>query len=298
MKLLLVIILTIIVLIPNYSAATEEEVRPSSIFQTEDEKERYQGGLSLDFGFGYGFSYGNSVGFAYLIPEQQPDLETYLERLELELSESTITTRLTLTYSISDRFGMYLVVPSGLVEKKPEVPLPGLIEIEYGLGDIGTGFYYNILTENKESPHVTINFDYQSDNAEFSSLGDGVNNIIAGISLRKYIREDVFLLGGLDYGKRGEKNDVDVGDVFGAGAGLGFLISAGESKLTFNIRYTTVEESSLENRTLIEGYNDLSLTVGVYSLLAGSSMSLYVTRLNDFEFKQSTYGFNWSFNLF
>lgn len=284
--------------IPSLALATEEQSLPVAIKDRPGaEEQTFKPTFFLDVGVGYGASYAATAGFSYVVPENNRNLEIYLERLGLGLSENGVTLRLTGTYSLSKRLSIYSVVPYGMVSEKADTPLPGLVEVEVAPGDIGFGLNYSLLTATERRPSVVLNLDYSTNTSKHTSLGNGVNDLIGGVSLSKYVSDRVFITGRADYAARGEKNGVDVGDDMGVGLGLGLLYGSNRAKIHFQLKYTATGDSTLGQTTLLPAHEDLSLTMSSYVLADRSNVSMYIARLNDLAWTTSEVGFNWNIRM-
>jgi hypothetical protein len=160
-----------IILSEEYQTEEEKE-RLKDMIKPEEEKIRFKDRFQLDFSFGYGFSYA-SAGIISGLYGLSKEYETYLDRLDMEFSENLVQVRLTATYLLSPKMGIYLGLPAGVVEEKSEGLFDDSENVSAGVGDVYGGIFYNVLSETKYRPSVVIDFVANSNIAKFNSLGDG-----------------------------------------------------------------------------------------------------------------------------
>ena len=176
----------------NVGFSYEREIILSDEYQTEKEKERFKGitepqeeklgfkeRFKLDISGGYGFSYATVVSGLYSLSDEY---KTYLDRLDMKFAEHTVSLRLTATYILSPQIGIYLGTPAGVVlERDKGRGRSDDTNFSGGVGDVYGGIFYNVLSETKYRPNITIDFDVNSNTAKFSSMGDGLWDFTLGI---------------------------------------------------------------------------------------------------------------------
>lgn len=288
----------ILFLNPHISLASEQNIPTIEKYQKQ-ETNKTNRRFNLDIGLGWGFSYGNSLLVAGLF-EPDPNTELYLELIDLQQSENVLVVRLSAGYAFTQDFGIYINVPSGLIQKPPdpeENRLPGLIEADdykYGLGDIAIGAYYRIISETTALPNIILNFDVDSNTAKFSSLGNGLWDITYAGQARKTFFDvfQVLIVG--DYSNRLEKEIgkemIEPGDIIGYGGGFGLLFFKKVSLETI-LKEINISETKLNGTTLLQSTRDRLLLIKLSTISSRVGLDISVAGLKDgFDVKRNTFG--------
>jgi len=265
--------------------ASEWEIVLSEEYQTKSESRLLEDRFRLDLSVSYGFSPGQELvlqGFYTL----GANYTTYLKRLGLEFSAGYVGIRITASYVIRPKMGIYVAIPFGLVEVESESnktkgnSLSETVLIkqrnhilkrrnirrdmwketkaEFGIGDIYGGFYYRILDESKRQPSLTCYFDINSPLADYTSLGDGLWGFTWGMDLRKFVVRRLYFYGVFDYTYRLNKNNLNPGDIIGYGGGMGFLVKR-TFGLEIGLKRFNIGEAKLGDYVLVEDTDDLVL---------------------------------------
>lgn len=293
----------------NVGFPYEREIILSEEYQTEKEKERLKGvtkpeeekiifkdRFRLDISGGYGFSYA-SAGIISGLYGLDSKYKTYLDRLDMEFSENLVQLRLTATYLLSPKIGIYLGLPAGVVKERDKGRFDDSNNISGGVGDVYGGIFYNVLSETKYRPNVTINFDANSNTAKFSSLGDGLWDYTLGIQPRKFVAKSLYLFGVADYTFRMKESNIDPGGIIGYGGGVGILW--GQSIIEPGLKAYSIGETKLDSKTLFDDDKDLIFNIALKSLFNRGSLNFTVGNLDEgLDFRTTTWGFEYSFPVF
>jgi len=285
------------------SRADEREISLPEQYQTNAEKERLENqlagsrfGLSVGFGSGI-YSDAQRALANTLFPISDPGRDAIFERLGLRSSDNIFTVSPTGTYRITERAGLYLTVPSGLVSRDHE-PV-ARFDPQYGIGDVHGGASYNLLTESGWIPAAIVSLDVKSNTATYGSLGNGVWGFTPGVQPIKSITESIFVFGLFDYAYNLERSGVKVGDVIGYGGGLRVLLRDRETAGVIGLKMSSVADSKIEGQTVVAKHDDLMLFLGSESLYSGYSIQFYLTGLNEgLGLKKNTAGFEISIPIF
>ena len=295
----LLVFFVFMLLIPDLGYSYEREVILGDVYQTEKEKESLKDRFRLDLSVGYGYSNAQILTGIY---GPDPRLATYLDRLDMDYSENLAALRLTATYTITQQMGIYLSIPFGAVKYKKEEGISRIFEedkLGVGLGDIYGGVYYNILSGTKTTPNIVTYVDVNSDIAKYYSLGDGLWDITPGIQIRQLLSDSFYIFGLADYTFRLKKKDIDSGDIFGYGGGIGFILGRMDSVLEFGLKAATIDETKINNTILFDKDEDLTFFMGIKSLYKGSSFYLTISNLDEgIDFERNSFGFEFSFPIY
>jgi len=293
----LFVLFVFMLLIPDLGHSYEREVILGDVYQTEKEKESLKDRFRLDVSVGYGYSYAQILTGIY---GPDPKLATYLDRLDMDYSENLAALRLTATYAMTSKMGIYFSVPFGAVKYKKEEGIRRIFEedkLGFGLGDIYGGIYYNILSGSKTTPNIVINVDANSDIAKYYSLGDGLWDITPGIQIRQLLSDSFYILGLADYTFRLKKKEIEPGDIFGYGGGIGFIL--GSSALELGLKAATIDETKIDNTTLFDKDKDLAFFMAIKSLYKGMGFYLTIGNLDEgIDLERNSFGFEFSFPIF
>jgi len=280
--------------------AYEKEIVLPEEYQARREKELLKDRFRLDLSLGYGRAYGQELGGIYSI---SPQLETYLQRLDMEFSKNALAPRLTATYAITPRLGAYVAVPFGLVSQKTEEGLAQLFEeehFEFGIGDVYAGLYFHLLTETEKRPGIILFGDANSGITKFYSLGDGLWDFTPGVQVRKMLTKSFYAFVTGDYTFRLERNGIDPGPIIGYGGGLGLIVKDGFA-WEAGVKAASIGKTKLGGATLFDDDKDIvvHLTAKVLSGRAsGASFTFTVGNLDEkLSVETTTVGFELSFPI-
>ena len=295
----------------NIGFSYEREIILSDEYQTEKEKERYEGLVKpedekinfkdrfhLDISGGHGFSYANSASITGLY-SLSDEFETYLDRLDMEFSSNLAQLRLTATYLFNPKMGIYLGLPVGMVRERDEGRgrSDGSSNISGGVGDVYGGIFYNVLSETKYMPNVIINFDANANTAKFVSLGDGLWDFTLGIQPRKFVAKSLYLFGVADYTFRLEEKNIDPEGIIGYGGGVGIIW--GGNIIEPGLKAYHIGEVEVDSETLFYDNEDLIFNVAWKSLFYRGNLNFTVGNLDEgLDISTTTIGFEYSFPIF
>lgn len=270
----LLIASVLVLLLAPLGHTYEREILLSEEYQTPGEKQALRDRFTLNVAFGYGVSYAASTG---LLLGLSPDQQVYFDRLGLQFSESVFPLRLTASYALSPKLGVYLAVPFGAVNTREEEGLARLFEedkIKFGVGDVFGGVSYTLLSEAEKQiwPNIVVSFDVNSDVTKFVSLGDGLWDLTWGIALRKFVFPSFYLLGLSDYTYRVSKNGVAPGDIIGYGGGIGY--AAQTLRVEAVLKAQRIGETQIDNRTILNKDTNLIFILRVLSSFGSVSLTL------------------------
>lgn len=292
----------------NVGLAYEREIILSDEYQTEKEKERFKDitepqeeksgfkeRFKLDISGGYGFSYATVVSGLYGLSDEY---KTYLDRLDMKFAEHTVSLRLTATYILSPQIGIYLGTPAGVVlERDKGRGRSDDTNFSGGVGDVYGGIFYNVLSETKYRPNITIDFDVNSNTAKFSSMGDGLWDFTLGIQPRKFVAKSLYLFGAADYTFRLEENNINPGGIVGYGGGVGILW--GKSIIEPGLKAYHIGETKLDSKTLFKDDEDLIFNIAWKSVFDRGSLNFTIGNLDEgLDFRTTTWGFEYSIPIF
>lgn len=283
--------------------AYEKEIVLGEVYQTEKEKETLKDRFRLDLSLSYGYSYAQILTGLYGLDRK---FATYLNRLDMDYLNDLYAVRLTATYAISNKIGMYLAVPFGAGSlKKAEEALDGddtlarffeEDKIGVGIGDIYGGIYFNLLSGTRNRPDIVVYGDVNSDVAKHYPLGDGFWDITAGMQIRQLISDSFYIFGMGDYTHRLKKKNVEPGGIVGYGGGIGFLSSS--SAFEIGLKAAKIDETKIDNKVFFEKDEDLALSIALKSLYKGMGMSFNISNLDEgFNLKKNTFGFEINFPI-
>jgi len=230
-KHVILILLTIVIFLrPLSGFSYEREIIIGEEYQTKREtkllKRKFRFNLSVSTGFCYAQEVITSGKYELLPPEYK----TYLEKLNMKFSSNPFTIGFTVTYIITPRMGVYFSIPFGLVKVGTRlcyVYPPGRFaecdKIAVGIGDIFGGVYYQLLKETNLLPSLTVYFEVYSPLAKYTSLGDGVWDLVGGLDVRKILIKPFYLCGLFVYINKLPRNHINPGDIIRYGGGIGIL---------------------------------------------------------------------------
>ena len=280
----------------NIGLAYEREVVLPEQYQTESEKETLADRFSVELSVGMNLvrslnSYRAQAMGISDFDQLTPQGKTYLDRLGLEFSKSTVTAGVGATYLINPRTGVFLTVPGSLVHAERDATAAGprgstitVTEDDWavGIGDVSAGISYGLLleTETSKIPTVNVQFEADSDLAKYYSLGDGVWGFTPGVRVSKFLTESYYLFGTGSYTYKMEKNGAEPGDVIGYGGGIGFLMNNKQSRAEIGLTMYSFGESTIDGQPAFEEGNNLVLRLGVQSVYKGGSVHLVIGGLN------------------
>jgi len=255
----------------------------------------------LSVGFGYGiFSDAQRAALNSIangVPASDPGRDALFERLGLRSSDNIFTLSATGTYRMTEKAGLYLTVPSGLINRDSE-PVASF-DPQYGIGDVHGGASYNLLTESGWIPAAIVSLDVKSNTATYGSLGNGVWGFTPGVQPIKSITESIFVFGLFDYTYNMERSGVKLGDVIGYGGGLRVLLRDRETAGVIGLKMSSVADSKIDGQTVVGKHDDLMLILGSESFYTGFSIHFYLTGLNEgLGLKKNTFGVEFSFPIF
>lgn len=243
---------------------------------------------------GIGNSYQQTPSFFYTVDS---DYEALLGRLGQQYSENMGMVRLTTSYAVNARTGIYVGLPLGYIN----VPEPSgfFAEENYSVetGDIYVGTYYELPRKTEKSPFVTLNFDLNLGGSKVSSLGDGVTDYTLGAYVRKMVTRSSYLTVMGDHTIRAEKNGVDLGDATRLGVGFG-LVGWGELLL----QWVRSDEITIDGSQFYGSDKDLVLSytgdVGYGFGGKGGSFAFTIGGLDEeLSFETTTVGVEYTFRL-
>ncbi|MBU4185999.1 MAG: hypothetical protein KKI12_09935 [Proteobacteria bacterium] len=294
---LVVVSFVFMLLKPNVGIPYEREIVLEEKYLSESEKESLKDNFEIDLALGYGFSYTQAVIGAYGL---DPKGKSYYNELDLEYSENLAALRLTATFVINPKTGVYFGIPFGIIEAEGKDVWDD-DDIRFSIGDLFAGVYHHLLPETESWPNVTANLALSTDLAQYSSLGNGVWDVTLGISARKFLSERFYLSGVCDYTYTKRKHNVDPGDKIGYGGGIGYFTKKGtmiEARLKGC--YIGAAEIPWSRETVLEKEQDLIFTLGVKSWLPKRACwSLTWGGLDEgVEFKRNYFGFECSVPIF
>lgn len=280
----------------NIGLAYEREIVFGEEYQSKKEKEQVEKRFGLDLSFGYGYSYIQFLTGIYGIDSKE---KIYYNRLGLDYSNSSTTFRVTGSVLATPRLGFYAGSPFGLVSvKQDRVGRLGETQnLEFGVGDIYTGGYYQLVTETKTIPSVVVNFDVNSNTAKYSSLGDGVWDFTPAVQARKMLTNSFYVFGLEDYTYRKKENGVDPGDIIGYGGGVGVFF--GRNAVELGLKAANIEKTKLDGATWFDKGEDLALNFRWGFLDTGGSVNVNIGNLDEgFDIKTNTFGIEITFPIF
>jgi len=276
-------------LVSGICLAYEREI----IFSEEHKKEEtgkitLKDRFKLDFSIGYGFSYAQFLTGLYGLDSKY---ETYLDKLGMKYSESYTNLRLTATYIIHPKFGIYVGTPFGLVHTKAKYSGRQSTSTgnAFGVGDVYGGAYYQLLSQTDILPDIIVDLDANSDITKYSSLGDGVWDYTGGIQARKLLWKPFYVFLTTDYTYREKKNSVDPGDIFGYGGGAGLMFE--RSMLEASLKAARIGTTKIGGDKWFDATDDLAFNL-TYRTLAPKPISVSFT-MGDLD-----EGFHWEKNYF
>lgn len=310
---LVLVLFVFVVLKSSVGLAYEKEIILSEAYQTKKEKELYQfeeekvsflakKRFHLDIGFSTGI-YGSAFNSDTWIYGPPPELKTYLKQLDMEYSENLFTLSVSGTYVISPKMGIYLGIPFGVVLTKGEPAGGGLkrlfVEenIEFGIGDVYGGVYYQILSEPKYWLSVIGSLGIDSNTAEFLSLGDGLWDFTPFVRVSKFITRSFYLFGVGGYTYRLEENNIDPGGIVSYGGGMGFLF--GDRLMEAGLTGRSIGKTKFGSETLFKSNEDLIFNISSRSLVKGIDMDITIGNLNEgLDAKINTVGVAFTWHVF
>lgn len=246
------------------------------------------------FGVGYGFSFPTSglEGLALVKPEGGV-YGDYLDRTGTEFSENVVKFQLGVGFDVTEKMGVFLYIPAGIVDQPASSTLPGLVEFDAGIGDLYGGLSYKLMAETEAQPRVDLFLSADSNLAKFTSLGDGLWSVRPGIQASKYFSDSVYGLASVSYERYFEKNSVDREDSFSVGGGLGTFVGSGKLKVDLELHYLHAGEIKVANTGTIPSSDSYSITLGLREAGEKVSGQFYLAGLNeDFEFDAVRVGFD------
>jgi hypothetical protein len=284
----------VILVMSSIGNAYEKEIVLGEAYETKQEKESLKDRFRLEVSLGYGYSYAQFLTGLY---GPSDDLLDYLDRLNMDYSENYTTLRVTATYAISQRLGVYLAIPSGVVKINEGKTMGERLfndKYRFGVGDIYGGMYFIVLQGSKSSPTLVVNVDANSDIAKYYSLGDGVWDFTYGLQIRQLLSDSFYIYGVGDYTQRLKKHNVDPGDIIGYGGGIGFL--AGQGALEMGVKAANIRETKIDGVQLFDKDEDLAFVLSLKSLYKGAGISFTMGNLDEgISIKKNTFGLELSY---
>jgi len=251
--------------------------------------ERYW--ITLGLGYGFSFPTDGVESFAIVKPQEGSEFAAFLDRTNMEYSQNVVTARVGAGFNLTERLSFFLYVPYGVVEQPASSTLPGLVDYDYGVGDLSGGLTYALLSESESRPDLDVTLIGDTDHSKFTSLGDGFRGMGAHIRAQKFITDTVYGFASTGYTHRFETNAVEPGAIVKAGGGLGTLVGSGKYKADIELVYTEVKDTRFPEG-VFEGSGYYSAIFGLREAGARFNSQFYLAGLNDdFKFDEVRVGF-------
>ena len=285
-------VLFLILFLPNTSIPSEREVKLGEEYQTEMEKRALEDRFEFSLGWAYGITSSTENHIISGWYDLDPTYAYYLDRLGLEYSRNFMLMRITGRYLISPRLGIFATVPFGSVE--PRRQRVGIFpdfdeEYEFDLGDITGGLSYFILPETEVIPLTRIDLSANANNAEYTSVGNGVWDVTGGLQLMKHLSETFYVLGLGDYTYTIEENDVNPGDITGYGGGIGFIFDEGTTRTEISLKKVNIGEAEINDIKWLPKNDYLLLNLSLITNFGG--MNIFMAGLEEgFDSDRNSFG--------
>jgi len=273
-------------------AAETDDVTPKVTESTSFLDIPFSERITVHASLGYGFSLpSTSLEAQVLLKPSDSVYADYLEAVDIKYSQNTATISIASAIHFTENFSALLSLPYGIVDQPASETLPGLVDYSSGMGDYTIGMGYRILKESESVPEISIIYSMNSDTSDYTSLGDGLKGQTLSLSAKKYFNDNIYGFGQLGLTQRQKKGVVEPGDIQSAQLGFGMLMSSGQMKVDMSLRYVDVAETTIVGSGSLGNQDNLSLLMGIRSASEKLSVEMYLSGLDELEWKSTSVGF-------